>query len=259
MFARSRSSSLMLAAVVLMLAAGCAKDEPPARPASDIAAAAASAQPPAQVSVEPAIGGKVFLVGRHQCELAVYADGRVEGLVMDEKGVGVAPELVSDFSAALSAEADQRPRVKLLWDAGAKRFRGEADVKATLTTRPIDVTLQLDQSAQSGVLEGYVVLPAPALEGKALEGKAELQGDATLKAPEAKAKLGASAQAIADAKARAPQIKAPNAAASLQAKAGAKASVPKPKLDVGAKASAGTEKKKAGASVKAKASFGFGN
>jgi hypothetical protein len=254
LFARSRSLSLALAPVVLMLVAGCSKDEPPAKPASDIAAAAASTEPPAQVSVEPAIGGKVFLVGRHQCELAVYVDGRVEGLVMDAKGAAVASERVSEFSASLSAEADERPRVKLLWDAGTRRFRGQAEAKAVLTTRPIDVTLQLDESTQSGVLEGYVLLPAPELEAKA-----KVQSDATLKVPEAKAKLGADAKALAGAKVRAPQVKAPNAAASLQAKADAKVSVPKPKLDASAKASAGTEKKKSGASVKAKASFGFGN
>jgi hypothetical protein len=253
MFARSLFNPT-LAPFVLLLAAGCSKDEPAAKPTSDIAAAAASAEPPAKVSVEPAIGGKVFLVGRHQCELAVYADGRVEGLVMDASGTAVAPERVRDFSAALSAEADARPRVKLLWDAEAKRFRGQADAKLTLTTRPIDVTLQLDDNAQSGVLEGYVLLPAPR---PALEAKAE--ADATLKAPEASAKLGASAKTLADAKVRTPQIKAPNAAASLQARAAAKASVPQPKLDVGAKASASTDTKKpsAGASVKAKASFGF--
>jgi hypothetical protein len=257
MFARSPFNPT-LAPFVLLLAAGCSKDEPAAKPTSDIAAAAASAEPPAKVSVEPAIGGKVFLVGRHQCELAVYADGRVEGLVMETSGVAVAPERVRDFSAALSAEADARPRVKLLWDAEAKRFRGQADAKVTLTTRPIDVTLQLDDNAQSGVLEGYVLLPAPALEAKG-EAKAKVEAESTLEAPEASAKLGASAKTLADAKVRTPQIKAPNAAASLQARAAAKASVPQPKLDVGAKASASTDTKKpaAGASVKAKASFGF--
>jgi hypothetical protein len=253
MFIRCRFPFSTLA---LLLAAGCSKDEPSTPATSAPPSPAAQAQPAAEakVNVEPTLGGKVFLVGAHSCELAVYSDGRVEGLVFDAKGTGVAPERVTEFSAALSAEADARPRVKLLWDADAKRFRGQADVQAALTTRPIDVILQIDGAAQTGVLEGYALLPAPAIEARA-----EAQGDATVKAPKASARLGAGAKAIADAKVQAPQIKAPNAAASLQTKAGAKLAVPKPRVDVGAKAAASTETKKSGASVKAKATFGFGN
>lgn len=250
MFIRSRFIFSTLAPLALLLAAGCSKDEPspPATSAAPSAAAQAQVAAEAKINVAPTIGGKVFLVGEHACELAVYADGRVEGLVFDAKGSAVAPKRVSEFSAALSAEADARPRVKLLWDADTKRFRGQADVQAALTTRPIDVSLQIDGAAQTGVLDGYAVLPAPAIEANAAA-----QSDATVKAPRA------SAKALADAKVQAPRIKAPNAAASLQAKAGAKVAVPKPSVDVGAKASAGTETKKSGASVKAKASFGFGN
>jgi hypothetical protein len=254
MFVRSRSLFPTLALALLL--AGCSKDEPspPATSAPPGAAAQAQVAAEARVDVEPTLGGKVFRVGEHSCELAVYADGRVEGLVFDAKGSAVAPERVAEFSVALSAEADVRPRVKLLWDAAAKRFRGQGDVKAALTTRPIDVSLQIDGAAQTGVLEGYALLPAPAIEATA-----EARGDATVQAPKASAKLGASAKALADAKVQPPKITAPNAAASLQAKAGAKVAVPKPTVDVGAKASAGTEKKKSGASVKAKATFGFGN
>jgi hypothetical protein len=251
-------ASRFLIPALALLAAACSKREPsPAQPASDVTASAGSSAQPsvaAKISAKPAIGGQLFLVGEDQCELAVYADGRVEGLVLDASGNALPPEQVSEFSAALSAEADARPRVKLLWDADAKRFRGQADVQAALTTRPIDVTLQIDGKAQTGVLEGYALLPAPAVEAKAVA-----QGDATLKAPKPSAKLGASAKALADTKVQAPKIKAPNAAASLQAKAAAQVAVPKPKLEVGAKASAGTGKKKSGAGVKAKATFGFGN
>jgi hypothetical protein len=254
MSVRSRLHFSTLAPLALLLAAGCSKDEPSPPPTSAAPSAAAQAQVAAEarVDVEPTIGGKVFLVGEHACELAIHADGRVEGLVFDAKGSAVTPERVTEFSVALSAEADARPRVKLLWDAATKRFRGQADAHAALTTRPIDVTLQIDGAAQSGVLDGYALLPAPAIA-------AEAQADATLKAPKASAKLGA--KALADARVPAPRIKAPNAAASLQAKADAKVAVPKPRVDVGAKASAGTETKKsgAGASVKAKATFGFGN
>lgn len=257
MFVRTRFVFPVLAPLAMLLAAACSKD-PPSPPASEVAApgsppsAAADAKVAAQAraSVEPTLGGKVFLVGEHSCELAVYADGRVEGLVFDAKGNAVPPERVTEFSAALSAEADARPRVTLSWDAAAKRFRGQADVRAALTTRPIDVTLQIDAQAQTGVLDGYALLPAPAIEAQA-----DARGEATLKAPKPSAKLGANAKALADAKLRAPQIQPPNAAASLRAKV----AVPKPAIDVGAKASAGTEKKKSGASVKAKASFGFGN
>lgn len=253
MFVRSHFLFSTLAPLALLLAAGCSKDEP-SPPATSAPPSAAPLQVTgdARVDVEPSIGGKVFRVGEHACELAVSADGRVEGLVFDARGNAVAPERVAEFSAALSAEADARPRVKLLWDAEVARFRGQADVQAALTTRPIDVTLQIDGAAQTGVLEGYALLPAPAIGAKA-----EARGDATLKTP--KAQLGAGAKALADVKAQAPRIKAPNAAASLQAKADAKLAVPKPRVDVGAKASAGTEKKKTGASVKAKATFGFGN
>jgi hypothetical protein len=249
MFVRSRH---LFSTLAMLLAAGCSKGEPspPATSAPPTPAVQAQIAADAKVNVEPTLGGKVFIVGEHACELAVHADGRVEGLVFDAKGNAVAPERVQEFSAALSAEADARPRVKLLWDVDTRRFRGQADVQAALTTRPIDVSLQIDDAAQTGVLEGYALLPA--IEAKA-------QGDATLTAPKASAQLGARAKALADAKVKAAPIKAPNAAASLQARAGAQVAVPKPRVDVGAKASAGTETKKSGASVKAKATFGFGN
>ncbi|HTV19163.1 MAG TPA: hypothetical protein VMG12_10840 [Polyangiaceae bacterium] len=259
-----RSASKLAPLALVLLTASCAKDEP--KPAADVTPPAASApsaearagaHADAQLTIEPKLGGSVFVAGQSQIELAIGADGRVDGLVYDAAGKPIAPDRVSEFSVTLNAQGDAKARVGLAWDAPALRFRGQADVSAGLVAKPIDVTLQVDGKAQSGVLEAYTLMPP---SGSA-DAKLEANADAKLAAPKinAKGKLGADAKALADVKA--PKIQAPNGAASLQGKAGASVAIPKPKADVSAKASAGADKKKsgAGASVKAKASFGFGN
>jgi hypothetical protein len=243
--------------VLLMLAASCAKDEP-SRKLADVASAesasvSAKAEAAARVDVTPSMGGSVFFVGGHPVELAVYADGRVDGQVYDERGQEVAPERVTELTATLSVMGEAKPRVALRWNGAIKRFSGQAAEAGELVAQPIDVTLQIDGKALTGALETYALLPADA--------RLAASADARLPTANsnAQAKLGADAKVLADAKAL--RLKAPSVAAKVRAKGDAKVALPKPKVGVSAKASTGTEKRKAGAgaSLEAKASFGLGN
>ena len=257
MIVRSPLISTITPVILLLLAASCAKDEPSRKPA-DVAAAesasvSAKAEAAAKVDVTPAMGGSVFFVGGHPVELAVYADGRVDGLVYDERGQEVAHERVTELTATLSVMGEAKPRVDLRWNGAIKRFSGQAAAEGELVAQPIDVTLQIDGKALTGALETYALLAADAQLAASADARLPKAGS------NAQAKLGADAQALADARARAPNLKAPSVAAKARAKADAKVVLPKPKVGVSAKASAGSDKKKAGAgaSLEAKASFGL--
>lgn len=255
MIVRSPLISSITPVVLLLLAASCARDETSRKPAdvasAESASVSAKAEAAARVDVTPTMGGSVFFVGGHPVELAVYADGRVDGLVYDERGQEVAPERVTELTATLSVMGEAKPRVDLRWNGAIKRFSGQAAAEGELVAQPIDVTLQIDGKALTGALETYALLAADA----------QLAADARLPkaSASAQAKLGVDARALADAKAKAPNLKAPSLAAKARAKADAKVVLPKPKLGVSAKASAGSDKKKAGAaaSLEAKASFGL--
>lgn len=258
MIVRSPLISTITPVVLLLLAASCAKDEPNRKPADVTAAESASvsakAEAAAKVDVTPSMGGSVFFVGGHPVELAVYADGRVDGLVYDERGQEVAPERVAELTATLSVMGEAKPRVSLRWDGAARRFSGQAAAEGELVAQPIDVTLQIDGKALTGALETYALLATA---------DAQLAAEARLPAAKlnAQAKLAAEAKALGDVKIKAPKLKAPSVVTKARAKADAKVALPKPKVAASAKASGGTDKKKAGAgaSLEANASFGLGN
>jgi hypothetical protein len=161
--------------------------------------------------------------------------------------------------------------VVLSWDVAAQRFGGHADAAGKLVARPIDVKLEVDGKAQSGVLDEYVLLPRLELQAG---GDAKALADAKLGALTASTDATGTAgrKALRDAKAKAGKAKAGvqtgvKASASSQTKssatvaATAKAQLAAPKVTVAAaakKPSTPKDKPGAGASVKAKASFGFG-
>lgn len=244
-----RLSPLLTLAPVLWLAS-CSRSEPSRRALSEVAppgaSSAAQAEAVSKVDVTAALGGSVFFVGGHPVELAIFADGRVDGLVYDERGQEVAPERVTELTATLVVMGAANPRVALGWEPAAKRFRGHADPRGELVTEPIDVALQIDGKALTGELETYALLPP-----------AQASAPPPAKTLNARARLG-DAKALADAKPKAPKASA-TSAGGARARAEAKLALPKPKASVSGKGSAGAEKKKAGAGVKAKASFGIGN
>lgn len=250
---------LVLPALLLM-AAGCSTEES-SRKRDDVAvsatASASARAEGAKLDVAPVMGGSVVLVGGHPVELAVYADGRVDGLVYDERGQEVAADRVTELRVILNVVGAAKPRLDLAWDATAKRFRARAAATGELVAQPIDVTLALDGKSLTGLLETYTILPA-------LDAQLQANAGAALAAPklDAKTKLAAKpvadAKALADAKVKSSKPKAPSASADVRAKADAKLTVPKPKVSASAKASTSTEKKKAGAGARLEAGASFG-
>jgi hypothetical protein len=235
----------------LAFGAGCATE--PAEPlASDTAASAeitAQAEVTTKLTVAPTLGGSVFAVGEYQAELAVFEDGWVKGLLFDARGQAVPPALVTNFTLALTAQGDAKPRATLLWNADCKCFQGKADVAASLVAKPIDVSFDVSGKAQAGALAAYTLLPKLNLNAQA-----DLSAAATAEVPtpDVKAKLAAGAKASNDAKANL----AATAKAGVGVGAKAVVAVPKPVVNVEVKKSASATTKP-NAAVKAKASAGF--
>jgi hypothetical protein len=249
-----RTRQLVLAAG-LAWGVGCATE--PADPAASTGENAAQVQAEAKahgdvttkLTVAPTLGGSVFAVGEYQTELAVFEDGWVKGLVFDAQGQAVPPAMVTNFTLALSAQGDAKPRATLLWNLDCKCFQGKAEFAAGLIAKPIDVSFDVSGKAQAGALATYTLLPKLNLNAQA---DLNAGGTAEVPTPDVKAKLAAGAQASNDAKA--------NLAAKAKAGAGVSAkaavAVPKPVVNVEVKKSA-TATTKPNAAVKAKASAGF--
>ncbi len=260
-----RSLALVIRTRQLVLATGlawgvgCATEPADSEPSTGENAAPAQAEAKAhgevttKLTVAPTLGGSVFAVGDYQTELAVFEDGWVKGLVFDARGQAVAPALVTNFTLALSAQGDAKPRATLLWNVDCKCFQGKAEVAASLVAKPIDVSFEVSGKAQAGALAAYTLLPKLNLNAQA-----DLNAAATAEVPtpDVNAKLAAGAKASNDAKAASSSKLGATAKAGAGATAKATVAMPKPVVKVEVKKSASATTKP-NAAVKAKASAGF--
>lgn len=120
--------------------------------------AAASGEVTSASAMRLEMGGQALAIGQHKAEVRVFADGRVEALVVDAHGKAIAePE-----KAKLTARSSQKT-IDLAWDPVLARFAGKAS--GNLEATPIDLDLKIGEATAHGKLDAPVLLVGPEIGG----------------------------------------------------------------------------------------------
>jgi hypothetical protein len=91
-------------------------------------------------------------VGDYNVEILAFVDGRIEAVVMDAKGVLVADMSKLAVVATLAAEGEAKAKVDLAWDAELSRFVGKVEAGVQLVPGPVEVAVEVDGKASTGML-----------------------------------------------------------------------------------------------------------
>ena len=139
---------ILIASAALVLSA-CSKPNGDAAAAGEVTSASA---------MRLEMGGQAVALGEHKAEMRVFADGRIEALVIDARGKAIAePE-----KAKVTVHASQKT-IDLAWDPSVARFTGNAS--ANLEAKPIDLDLKIGEIVAHGTLEAPVLLVGPEIGG----------------------------------------------------------------------------------------------
>jgi large repetitive protein len=103
-------------------------------------------------AIAPQIGGTIVAAGDYHVEILAFVDGRIEAVVMDAKGVLVADMSTLAVVATLAAEGEANAKVELGWDAELARFVGEVEAGVQLVPGPVEVAVEVDGKASTGML-----------------------------------------------------------------------------------------------------------